>query len=361
MNLIKNRGSLQNERHLIQQYLFTKFFRNRSGLNEENFVSQKKVIQQSYNNKQNQEVLRERDYQLASYLNYQNKALGEKKQNFFQINIHSIIQIQEIAGVESNKAYTAQQNQLKAKRKLLNKYKKQQYKQVLNMSQLEEYLEKINHLPIDVNRQLRLIKELDIRIQEGSRKLQELQEEYLAQLRQAKDKKQESKNLKEKRRNIERLQREVLGQSKEKVGIAEQMYSSVDQSIIELEKDLKKLDEQLRQNQVAQEQYMAREKNVQQETTIKKKPNKKETKHLDKTNKRTERQTYQNVEAQYNDAGFDQNEPKYCYCDKPYYGNMIYCESEYCEREWFHYECVGITEAPEGSWFCKDCLKKQKK
>jgi len=48
------------------------------------------------------------------------------------------------------------------------------------MSQLEEYLEKINHLPIDVNRQLRLIKELDLRIQEDSRKLQELQEEYLA-------------------------------------------------------------------------------------------------------------------------------------------------------------------------------------
>ena len=75
------------------------------------------------------------------------------------------------------------------------------------MSQLEEYLEKINHLPIDVNRQLRLIKELDLRIQEDSRKLQELQEEYLAQLRQAKDKKTEFKRLEDKRRNIEILQR----------------------------------------------------------------------------------------------------------------------------------------------------------
>jgi len=75
------------------------------------------------------------------------------------------------------------------------------------MSQLEEYLEKINHLPIDVNRQLRLIKELDLRIQEDSRKLQELQEEYLAQLRQAKDKKTELKRLEDKRRNIEILQR----------------------------------------------------------------------------------------------------------------------------------------------------------
>jgi len=39
----------------------------------------------------------------------------------------------------------------------------------------------------------------------------------------------------------------------------------------------------------------------------------------------------------------------------------IGCENETCEREWFHYECVGITEAPEGSWYCKDCLKKLQK
>jgi len=51
---------------------------------------------------------------------------------------------------------------------------------------------------------------------------------------------------------------------------------------------------------------------------------------------------------------------------------MIACDGESCEREWvslcffsggssftifqkFHLGCVGLTEIPEGEWYCEDC------
>ena len=52
---------------------------------------------------------------------------------------------------------------------------------------------------------------------------------------------------------------------------------------------------------------------------------------------------------------------------------MIACDSQSCEREWvghrcgiytlpvtylhlqFHLGCVGLTEVPEGEWYCEDC------
>ena len=37
---------------------------------------------------------------------------------------------------------------------------------------------------------------------------------------------------------------------------------------------------------------------------------------------------------------------------------MIACDAPDCETEWFHFECVGITEPPRGKWFCSACKKK---
>ncbi|KAF9532400.1 hypothetical protein CPB83DRAFT_950783 [Crepidotus variabilis] len=48
-------------------------------------------------------------------------------------------------------------------------------------------------------------------------------------------------------------------------------------------------------------------------------------------------------------------EPLYCYCQRVSFGEMIACDNSDCEREWFHLGCVGLTEPPEGEWFCEDC------
>ncbi|SAL98311.1 hypothetical protein [Absidia glauca] len=51
----------------------------------------------------------------------------------------------------------------------------------------------------------------------------------------------------------------------------------------------------------------------------------------------------------------DPNEPRYCYCNQVSFGDMVACDGENCDKEWFHYACVGLTETPPGKWFCKDC------
>jgi hypothetical protein len=51
---------------------------------------------------------------------------------------------------------------------------------------------------------------------------------------------------------------------------------------------------------------------------------------------------------------YDPNEPRYCYCSRPSYGEMVMCENTYCEREWFHVECIEEKKLPE-KWYCKHC------
>ncbi|GJE89574.1 inhibitor of growth (ING) domain-containing protein [Phanerochaete sordida] len=45
----------------------------------------------------------------------------------------------------------------------------------------------------------------------------------------------------------------------------------------------------------------------------------------------------------------------YCICDRVSFGEMIACDDENCEKEWFHLACIGLTVAPEGSWVCDSC------
>lgn len=62
-----------------------------------------------------------------------------------------------------------------------------------------------------------------------------------------------------------------------------------------------------------------------------------------------------------------QNRPKtneygealYCYCNQVAYGEMVGCDGENCQLEWFHLPCIGLETLPKGKWYCNDCLKKQ--
>ncbi|KAG7797516.1 hypothetical protein KL929_002359 [Ogataea haglerorum] len=54
-------------------------------------------------------------------------------------------------------------------------------------------------------------------------------------------------------------------------------------------------------------------------------------------------------------------EPVYCYCQQVSYGEMVGCDGESCEREWFHLPCTGLKELPRGEWYCDDCKVKLRK
>ena len=34
---------------------------------------------------------------------------------------------------------------------------------------------------------------------------------------------------------------------------------------------------------------------------------------------------------------------------------QVACDNPDCPIEWFHFECVGLTEQPRGKWYCRDC------
>ncbi|PIO13456.1 hypothetical protein AB205_0131310, partial [Aquarana catesbeiana] len=48
------------------------------------------------------------------------------------------------------------------------------------------------------------------------------------------------------------------------------------------------------------------------------------------------------------DWTYDPNEPRYCICNQVSYGEMVGCDNQDCPIEWFHYGCVGLSEAPKG-------------
>lgn len=48
-------------------------------------------------------------------------------------------------------------------------------------------------------------------------------------------------------------------------------------------------------------------------------------------------------------------EPTYCVCHQVSYGDMICCDNDACDIEWFHFQCVSLTSKPKGKWYCPNC------
>jgi inhibitor of growth protein 3 len=58
------------------------------------------------------------------------------------------------------------------------------------------------------------------------------------------------------------------------------------------------------------------------------------------------------------DADEDESDDtKYCFCQRVSFGDMVACDNDSCQYQWFHWECVGIKEEPVGDWLCPDCRK----
>ncbi|PHH66693.1 hypothetical protein CDD81_6530 [Ophiocordyceps australis] len=62
------------------------------------------------------------------------------------------------------------------------------------------------------------------------------------------------------------------------------------------------------------------------------------------------------------EGDIDADEPTYCYCNSVSYGEMVACDADGCEREWFHLACVGLKVAPgsKTKWYCEDCKERLK-
>ncbi|KAI1878648.1 hypothetical protein JX265_002825 [Neoarthrinium moseri] len=49
------------------------------------------------------------------------------------------------------------------------------------------------------------------------------------------------------------------------------------------------------------------------------------------------------------DSAVDDDEPRYCDCNGTSYGEMIACDADDCQKEWFHIGCVGLTSVPSAN------------
>ena len=64
------------------------------------------------------------------------------------------------------------------------------------------------------------------------------------------------------------------------------------------------------------------------------------------------------VDTVQEEASPENSEPeRWCYCGGEEEGEMICCDDERCKIQWYHFDCIGISEAPRGTWYCPKCIK----
>ncbi|KAH8102408.1 hypothetical protein BXZ70DRAFT_905799 [Cristinia sonorae] len=55
--------------------------------------------------------------------------------------------------------------------------------------------------------------------------------------------------------------------------------------------------------------------------------------------------------------GEQDDNKRYCFCNGVSYGEMIGCDDNNCDIEWFHLTCLGLSIPPEGAWYCDSCIQ----
>ncbi|KAG1945492.1 inhibitor of growth protein 1 [Rhinichthys klamathensis goyatoka] len=85
-------------------------------------------------------------------------------------------------------------------------------------------------------------------------------------------------------------------------------------------------------------------------------PKEKKAKTSSTSSKKKKRsKSKQDREPSPTDLPIDPNEPTYCLCEQVSFGEMIGCDNEECTIEWFHFSCVGLYHKPKGKWYCPKC------
>ncbi|RGB38101.1 hypothetical protein C1646_693125 [Rhizophagus diaphanus] len=277
-----------------------------------------------------------------------------------------------------------------------------------NLMYLDDYLDTLESLPAELQRNLTLMRQLDANTQDA---IDNVAIQATNLLDNLPDLSREEKV--EQLKKLGSLLTDSLKNGEERVSLATSTYDTVDRHIRRLDDDLQKFeDEQMtgpgrisptaaanvardqevtrKQNQKNEkEKKESKEKRAQQNNETsnhKKRKTNKDTatpppaasrnhgeKEREKPNKRkkensknsktkatvTTEKTNDDTQAAA-DMPIDPNEPVYCYCQQVSWGEMVACDNNECEIEWFHYPCVSLKAQPKGKWYCPDCTEKLK-
>ncbi|XP_057224196.1 inhibitor of growth protein 4 isoform X1 [Malurus melanocephalus] len=241
---------------------------------------------------------------------------------------------------------------------------------------LEHYLDSIENLPFELQRNFQLMRDLDQRTEDLKSEIDKLASEYISNAR--------TLSSEEKLGLLKQIQ-EAYGKCKEfgddKVQLAMQTYEMVDKHIRRLDTDLARFEADLKEKQIESSDYdsssskgkkkgraqkekkaaRARSKGKNSDEEAPKTAQKK-LKLVRTTEYGMPSVTFGNVHpSDVLDMPVDPNEPTYCLCHQVSYGEMIGCDNPDCSIEWFHFACVGLTTKPRGKWFCPRCSQERKK
>ncbi|XP_060519905.1 inhibitor of growth protein 5 [Cylas formicarius] len=263
---------------------------------------------------------------------------------------------------------------------------------------LEHYLDSLEHLPNELQRNFNLMSELDKRAQGLMKNIDALADKYLRNLK--------SLNTDQRKEQLDKIQN-MFNKAKElgddKVQLAIQTYELVDKHIRRLDNDLARFESEIQDkalnSRIPEEPNVGKKgrKKIKESKTDKKKRSgnsseedssgtvrgnkKKKQKGVgsDKggsgatSGKASANEVAEAVASvlpglagiahpsDVLDMPVDPNEPTYCLCHQVSYGEMIGCDNPDCPIEWFHFACVGLTTKPKGKWYCPKCSQDRKK
>ncbi|CEG63165.1 Putative Yng2p [Rhizopus microsporus] len=202
-----------------------------------------------------------------------------------------------------------------------------------------------DNLPLELRRNYTLIRQLDDNAEEL---MYQVEKETMLITTSGKDLSPEER--KKKLEHISNLLKEVINKGEEKYALAKSTYDSVDRHCTKLDNDLERIEAEQQLLEPTHRMY----EHAQYESI---KPSQGESRRGRK--KKTNEEDYSSDDLQkeisFSNMPIDPNEPRYCYCQRVSFGEMVACDNPGCEIEWFHYECVGLDSRPKGAWFCKHC------
>lgn len=240
---------------------------------------------------------------------------------------------------------------------------------------LEHYLDSIENLPFELQRNFTLMRELDQRTQDLSKEINTMSEEYMANVRDM-DAAKRTLHLKK----IENAFVKSREYGDDKVQLAMQTYEMVDKHIRKLDADLARFEADLKEQHAKEAGYS----DFESESPTPKRKSKSGGRSSKGGGRKKQQDFYEPArkkkkvesdgpkslavavsllapEVQVLDMPVDPNEPTYCLCHQVSYGEMIGCDNMECPIEWFHFPCVGLTSKPKGKWYCPKCAQERKK
>ncbi|KAM9331103.1 inhibitor of growth protein 2 [Gastrophryne carolinensis] len=232
---------------------------------------------------------------------------------------------------------------------------------------VEEYLECIEALPLDIQRTISLLREIDTKYREALKEIDEVSEKHANE-----------SDPHQKKRLLQQLQRALIVTQElgdDKIQLVTQVLEMVENRTKQIDglgkgffesEESEKSTEKSKADSNTGERSTRRPRRQRNSESrdlchmvngtddCDEPPKEKKTKSS-KKKKRTKSQARQEREVSPIPFVVDPNEPTYCLCNQVSYGEMIGCDNEECAIEWFHFSCVGLTYKPKGKWYCPDC------